>query len=132
AKSEVARRERLKPLEGRILHRAEHHSSGMFLWVKLLLENLNETIIPAHRRQKLEEIPTGLFEAFKYYDERLRRFRVNPEQQTLREQAFRIVLGAKRPLSIKELYAALQIMVLKQAQEDEAGEEEEGYQRTIV
>ncbi|KAH8684251.1 heterokaryon incompatibility protein-domain-containing protein [Tricladium varicosporioides] len=93
-----------EPLRADILKR----SSGIFLWVVLVIDILNGEyqrglISPKQSRQRLKEIPPELSKLFEMI---ITRDGENPEQLQL---CLRWVLFAARPLKPQELYFAIQL-----------------------
>ena len=105
-RQEISRDARLQPLQSQILAKVEDSSQGMFLWAKLMLDDLSRAPSNNVQARRLAGFPRGLDSVYTEYlregTETLR-----PEELALRREIFIILVGAVRPLTVDEVSCAI-------------------------
>lgn len=91
----------------KLISHLETHCHGLFLWVRLILDELSQMTTDAEINTCLISLPTSLVET---YNRTLRRLEENlkPSQQRLSKGIFQWTVYACRPLTLEELSTALQ------------------------
>lgn len=93
----------------RIRERVSNESDGIFLWAKLFLDGLVDSYSDMERAMVLENHPRGLMKAYHRYSmDRTRCLEPFPRQH--RAQLLRILVGARRRLTISELHSSWRIL----------------------
>ena len=105
-KREIARAPKLRTLETEILTKVVANSQGMFLWAKLMLDNLKTGLNLKAQRKKLECFPPGLFAAYDQFLEE-NRYTFHEEEFALRYEIFLLLIGAVEPLTVSDIATAL-------------------------
>ncbi|KAG4441335.1 hypothetical protein IFR05_003198 [Cadophora sp. M221] len=104
-KSSLLRGHRSKALMEKTLRK---QSEGMFLWVRLIIQDLQTSSSAAEARQRLDFLPRGLAESYRQV---LRRIHDSSGKDSSRTRLVRNVLAftvaCRRPLSYQELRYAL-------------------------
>ena len=113
ARQTISRNARLQPLRTDILAKIEQSSQGMFLWAKIMLDDLSQARSISVQAHRLAGFPRDLNNV---YTEYLRKGEetMDPEERTLRREIFIILVGAVRPLTVQELSYAIALKVLRQ------------------
>ena len=103
---EISRDTRLQPLQSQILAKVESSSQGMFLWAKLMLDELSRARSINLQARRLAGFPRGLNSVYTDY---LRKGTetMNSDEIALRREIFTILVGAVRPLTVDEVSCAI-------------------------
>ena len=95
-------------LEATVITRLTHGANGMFLWVRLMIEELED----AERDDELEDalfnLPDGLDELYARVLDRVNRFKKESKRETAR-QLLQWIACAMEPLTVSEIEHALAI-----------------------
>jgi hypothetical protein len=112
ANQEIERYSKLHKLRKEILDKIRTHSQGMFLWVRVMLDDLRRSKNIKQRRERLEGFPPGLYAIYK---QQLQDYgaRLTKEEVRIRSEIFLLMVEAVEPLKIQDVAIAL-------AQDDEA------------
>jgi hypothetical protein len=111
ANQEIERHAKLHKLRKEILDKISMHSQGMFLWARVVLDDLRRSRTTKERRTKLKGFPPGLFAVYKQQlDDN--GARLTEEEVNTRSEIFRLMVAAIEPLKIDDIAFAL-------AQDDE-------------
>ena len=118
ARQEISRNCRLQTLQTRILAKIEDSSQGMFLWAKLMLDDLSGARNINSQAHRLAGFPRGL-ECV--YTEYLRKGTetMQPDEIGLRREILAILVGAVRPLTVDELSWAIALQPSRQLDEND-------------
>ncbi|KAJ4296301.1 hypothetical protein N0V90_006346 [Kalmusia sp. IMI 367209] len=103
---EVERTPKIRIPAELILSKATNYAKGMFLWVKLMLQYLQQASTPRMQRARLEKFPVGLTTI---YEKLLSETgaKLEPEQVKLRKRIFMLLVAAKTPLTVDDISVAL-------------------------
>lgn len=113
ARQTISRNARLQPLRTEILAKIEQFSQGMFLWARIMLDDLSPARSVNVQARRLAGFPRELTNV---YTEYLRKGEetMDPEERTLRREIFIILVGAVRPLTVQQLSYAIALKALRQ------------------
>ncbi|KAI9788101.1 MAG: hypothetical protein M1816_007233 [Peltula sp. TS41687] len=91
-------------MKSEIIQTLAQGAKGMFLWVKLQLDEVCEAPDDHHRRQVLKELPRTLEET---YARTLRKINASKSMRQVAQKIFRWIVCARRPLTHRELMEAI-------------------------
>lgn len=117
-RQEISRNTRLQPLQSEILAKAEDSSQGMFLWAKLMLDDLSHSRSIDIQLQRLAGFPRGLNNIYTEYLHK-GTLTMYPEDIALRREIFTVLVGALRPLTVDEMSCAIALKPSRQLDESE-------------
>jgi hypothetical protein len=80
-------------------------AEGMFLWAKIVLDDLVSATSPTHIRTILDQCPPGLYALYRHFLQGLAA--QTPQKQKVTRDIMRWVVCAARPLTVTELEGAL-------------------------
>ena len=95
-------------LETLVIERLIGGANGMFLWVRLMIEDLSEAERDEDLEEALKSLPDGLDELYARVLDRINNFKKESKRETAR-QLLQWIACAMEPLSIPELEHALAI-----------------------
>ena len=93
------------PVRQQVAHQLATRSKGMFLWAQLMVDNIFQQTTPAEIQSALENLPDGLEDVYWRLVQRIDS--LPPNRFKLAQKVLRWTFSAIRPLSIRELGAAL-------------------------
>lgn len=96
-------------------------SDGMFLWAKLMIDDLSRSTTPSHVRERLCNLPHGLEEAYRYLLLRLLE-RLDPPDRVLAQKVLAFTAVACRTLDLKEVQYACALDSLPSSADVELGD----------
>ena len=102
----IGRVARLQPLQKKILAKIDDCSQGMFLWVRLMLEDLNQAPTINDQERRLAGFPKGLDNVYTDYLTR-GAISMSAEELQIRQEILTILVGARRPLKVNEVSYAM-------------------------
>ncbi|KAI9872454.1 MAG: hypothetical protein M1830_001605, partial [Pleopsidium flavum] len=94
-------------LDQAVSRRLIEGANGMFLWIRLMIDQLSQQATIEEVEEALEDLPTGLNDT--YGRLLLRILNYSPAKRTIAEKILRWMVCASRPLSVAELGEALAI-----------------------
>jgi tetratricopeptide (TPR) repeat protein len=103
---EIDRTEEFRELKTKILQRLDVESSGLFLWVTMMLKYLKNTPTRKLQEQRLRDFPPSLADIYE-------RFLIDAatslrkDELAIRKEIFTILIGAHRPLNVDEISSML-------------------------
>ena len=102
----IGRAARLQPLREEILAKIEKSSQGMFLWTRLMLEDLSQARNINDQTRRLAGFPRGLDNV---YTDFLARgtASMSAEELQIRQEILTVLVGTRRPLKVHEVSYAL-------------------------
>lgn len=118
-RSYVSRRAKDLPIEDlnlrqKIVEEICSKAEGMFLWAKMVVDELVSATSPAHIKTILHQCPPGLYAMYEHF---LRIVAIqSPKRRMLAYDILRWVVCAARPLTVDELHAALTTNLQDQAE----------------
>ena len=95
-------------LEETVITRLVHGANGMFLWVRLIIEELEEAERDDDLEEALYNLPDGLDELYARVLDRINRFKKDSKRETAR-QLLQWIACAMEPLTVSEIEHALAI-----------------------
>ena len=114
----IGREARLQRLRTEILAKIEECSQGMFLWARLMLEDLSRARSIKDQVGRLAGFPKGLDNVYTDYLAR-GAASMTAEELQLRQEILKILVGARRPLKVLEVSYALALNESDQLDEDD-------------
>ena len=98
----LSKKKRYQPMQDRIKSALTEKAGGIFLYVSLVLQDLETVTISRNIKKKLENLPLGLNDI---YDRILSQ--INADCEEIAKLVLRWVAVARRPLTVKELAMTL-------------------------
>ncbi|KAL9621756.1 MAG: hypothetical protein Q9160_003874 [Pyrenula sp. 1 TL-2023] len=105
-KQGIRRDPRLWSIESKILAKTTSDANGMFLWAKMMIEYLKNAPTSHTQLMRLERFPRGLAEIYsRFLSEKVAA--LEPEEVVMRDEIFKLLVAAVRPLHVSEISMAL-------------------------
>ena len=114
----VSRVARLQRLQKEILSKVEESSQGMFLWARLMLDDLSQARTINDQARRLAGFPKGLDNVYTDYLARAATS-MSREELQLRHEILTVLVGARRPLKVHEVSYALALRPSRQLDGDD-------------
>ena len=112
----IGRVARLQRLQKEILAKIQEFSQGMFLWAKMMLEDLSQARTINDQARRLAGFPRGLENVYTDYLARGTAF-MSTEDLQIRQEILTVLVSARRPLKVHDVSYALALNPLCQLDE---------------
>lgn len=114
----IGRVVRLQRLQKEILAKIKEFSQGMFLWARLMLDDLSQARTMNDQKRRLVGFPKGLDNVYTDYLARAAAL-MSAEELQLRHEILTVLVGARRPLKVNEVSYALALNPSRQLDEND-------------